>query len=261
MPTNVPRVIWRALLAIPLVAAHASGQAAATPMINQSADPLLRSFQFRSIGPASMGGRIDDIAVSESNPNIIYLGYATSGIWKSTNNGTTFEPVFDTYEVSSIGDLAIHPTNPDIVYAGTGESNNRQSSSMGGGLYKTTNGGRSWTLMGLRETQSISRVVLDPRNPETVYVAATGHLFGPNEQRGIYKSTNGGQSWTRVHYIDENTGFTDLVVDPSNASVLYAASYQRRRTTCCFNGGGPGSAIWARRRSFTAIIRTARTSI
>jgi len=236
------------MLAIPLVTsvvgAQGGGQAAAAPMINQSTDPLLRSFRFRSIGPASMGGRIDDIAVSESNPNIIYLGYATSGIWKSVNNGTTFEPVFDTYEVSSIGDLAIHPTNPDIVYAGTGESNNRQSSSIGGGIYKTTNGGRTWTLLGLKETQSISRVVIDPRNPETVYVAATGHLFGPNEERGIYKSTNGGQTWTKVKYVDENTGFTDLAIDPSNPSVLYAASYQRRRTTCCFNGGGPGSAIW-----------------
>ena len=247
MPNSVIRRAWRSVIALPLLttalAAQGGGQAAA-PMINQSTDPLLRSFRFRSIGPASMGGRIDDIAVSESNPNIIYLGYATSGIWKSVNNGTTFEPVFDTYEVSSIGDLAIHPTNPDIVYAGTGESNNRQSSSMGAGIYKTTNGGRTWTLIGLRETQSISRVVIDPRNPETVYVAATGHLFGPNEDRGIYKSTNGGQAWTKVKYVDENTGFTDLAIDPSNPSVLYAASYQRRRTTCCFNGGGPGSAIW-----------------
>ena len=252
MSKRVPRLSWRVLsvmaipVAVSLAGAQGGGQAAAAPapMINQSTDPLLRSFRLRSIGPASMGGRIDDIAVSESNPSIIYLGYATSGIWKSVNNGTTFEPVFDTYEVSSIGDLAIHPTNPDIVYAGTGESNNRQSSSFGGGVYKTTNGGRTWTLVGLRETQSISRVVIDPRNPETVYVAANGHLFGPNEERGIYKTTNGGQTWTKVKYVDENTGFTDLAIDPSNPSVLYAASYQRRRTTCCFSGGGPGSGIW-----------------
>ena len=248
MQTRVIRLAGRTLLALPLVAslaaAQGGGQAAATPMINQSTDPVLRSFRFRSIGPASMGGRIDDIEVSESNPNIIYIGYATSGIWKSVNNGTTFEPVFDTYEVSGFGDLAIHPTNPDIVYAGSGEANNRQSSSYGGGLYKTTDGGKTWTLMGLRETQTISRVVLDPRNPETVYVAANGPLFGPSEDRGIYKSTNGGRAWTKVKYIDENTGFTDLAIDHSNPSVLYAASYQRRRTNCCFNGGGPGSGVW-----------------
>jgi hypothetical protein len=186
------------------------GAQATTAMINQSTDPLLKNFRFRSIGPASMGGRIDDIEVSLSNPNIIYLGYATAGIWKSVNNGTTFEPVFETYEVGSFGDLAIHPTNPDIVYAGSGEANNRQSSTYGGGLYKTTDGGKTWRLMGLRETQTISRVVLDPRNPETVYVAANGSLFGPNEDRGIYKSTNGGQSWTKVKYVDENTASTSL---------------------------------------------------
>ena len=124
-------------------------------MINRSSNPVLANFRFRSIGPASMGGRIDDIAVVEQNPYIIYVAFATNGVWKSTNNGTTFEPVFDTYEVSSFGDLAIHPTNPDIVYAGSGEANNRQSSTYGGGLYKTTDGGKTWTLMGLRETQTI----------------------------------------------------------------------------------------------------------
>ncbi len=226
------------------LAAQGGGQASATPMINQSADPLLKAFRFRNIGPASMGGRIDDIEVSESNPNIIYLGYATGGVWKSENNGTTFEPVFDTYEVASIGDIAIHPTNPNIVYVGTGEANNRQTSSFGAGMYKTTDGGKTWSYIGLRETQSIGRVVIDPRNPETIYVAAVGHLFGPNEERGVYKSTNGGRTWAKVKYVDENTGFTDIAINHSNPNILYAASYQRRRDTCCFNGGGPGSGIW-----------------
>jgi photosystem II stability/assembly factor-like uncharacterized protein len=249
MSKGLTRLTWRALpvLAIPFLGLQAVAQGGgqdAAPTINQSNDPLLRAFRYRDIGPASMGGRIDDIAVSESNPNIIYVGYAVGGVWKSVNNGTTFEPVFDTYEVASVGDIAIHPTNPDIVYVGTGEPNNRQSSSFGAGMYKTTDGGRTWTYIGLRETQTISRVVIDPRNPNTVYVAAVGHLFGPNEERGIYKSTNAGQSWTKVKYVDENTGFTDLAIDHSNPQVLYAASYQRRRTTCCFNGGGPGSGIW-----------------
>ena len=140
---------------------------APAPMINPSEDPRSRSFRFRSIGPASMGGRIDDVAVAESDPNIIYLGYAVGGVWKSVNNGTTFEPVFDTYGSASIGDIAIHPTNPNIVYVGTGEANNRQTSSFGDGIYKTTDGGKTFTHIGLRETQTIARIVIDPRNPDT----------------------------------------------------------------------------------------------
>src|SRR6476661_2328575 len=213
------------------------------PSINQSTDPLLASFRFRSIGPASMGGRIDDIAVSESDPSIIYLGYAVGGVFRSENNGTTFEPVFETYGTASIGDIAIHPTNPSIVYVGTGEANNRQTSSFGDGIYKTTDGGRTFTNIGLRETQTIARIVIDPKNPETVYVAALGHLFGPNRERGVYKTTDGGKTWNLVKFIDQDTGFTDIVLDPSNSNIVYAASYQRRRQGCCFNGGGPSSGI------------------
>ncbi|MGH7655078.1 MAG: WD40/YVTN/BNR-like repeat-containing protein [Gemmatimonadaceae bacterium] len=212
--------------------------------INRSSDPLLDGVRFRSLGPASMGGRIDDIQVSESNPNIIYLGYAVGGVYRSVNNGTSFEPVFETYGSASIGAMAIHPTNPNIVYVGTGEANNRQTASFGDGIYKTTDGGKTFKNIGLKETQTIARIVIDPRNPEVVYVAADGHLFGPNAERGIYKTTDGGKSWNKIKYIDENTGFTDLVMDKSNPSVLYASSYERRRTACCFNGGGPGSAIW-----------------
>jgi len=162
------------------------------PMINQSTDGLLKSFRFRSIGPASMGGRIDDIAVSESDPNVIYVGYAVGGVFKSDNNGTTFTPVFETYGTASIGDIAIHPTNPNIVYVGTGEANNRQTSSFGDGIYKTTDGGKTFTNMGLKETQAIARIVIDPRNPETVYVASPGHLFVEQDQvhrrrHGVYR--------------------------------------------------------------------------
>jgi photosystem II stability/assembly factor-like uncharacterized protein len=214
------------------------------PTINGSTDPLLAPFRFRGIGPASMSGRIDDIAISETDPNIIYVGFAVNGVWKSENNGTTFEPIFDTYSTTSIGDIAIHPRNPNIVYVGTGEANNRQTSTFGDGMYKTTDGGKTFQHIGLRETQTIARIVIDPRNPEVLYVASPGHLFGPSPDRGIYKSSDGGKTWSKVKFIDENTGFTDLAMDPSNSSILYAASYQRRRTTCCFNGGGPGSALW-----------------
>ena len=212
--------------------------------INNSENPLLAGFRFRSIGPASMGGRIDDIAVAESDPNIIYVGYAVGGVFKSENNGTTYEPVFETYSSASIGDIAIHPTNPNIVYVGTGEANNRQTSSFGDGIYKTTDGGKTFANIGLRDTQTIARIVIDPRNPETVYVAAPGHLFGPNDDRGVFKTTDGGRTWNKVKFIDRDTGFTDIVMDPSNGNILYAASYQRRRSGCCFDGGGPGSALW-----------------
>jgi photosystem II stability/assembly factor-like uncharacterized protein len=216
----------------------------AKPPINPSSDPLLRSFVWRSIGPASMSGRIDDLAVVESNPSTYYVGFATGGLWKTINNGTTFEPVFDVYPTASIGDVAVCQTDPNIVWVGTGEPNNRQSSSFGDGIYKSIDSGKTFTYSGLKETQSIARVVIDPKDANIVYVAAVGHLFGPNKERGIYKTTDGGKNWANVKFIDEDTGFTDLVIDPADTKTLYAASYQRRRTSFGFNGGGPGCALW-----------------
>jgi photosystem II stability/assembly factor-like uncharacterized protein len=232
----VRRLLPLLLLAAPLFVVFPTGQ--------DGAAPLMSGFKFRSIGPASMGGRIDDIAVSESDPNVIYIGYAVGGVFKSENNGTTFAPVFEHYTTASIGDIAIHPTNPDIVYIGTGEANNRQTSSFGDGVYKTTDGGKTFTNIGLRETQTIARIVIDPRSPETVYVASPGHLFGPNPDRGVYKTTDGGRTWNKIKFIDDDTGFTDIALDPSSSSTIFAASYQRRRSGCCFNGGGAGSALW-----------------
>src|SRR4029453_17636027 len=162
------------------------------------------------------------------------------------------------YGTASIGDIAIHPTNPDIVYVGTGEPNNRQTSSFGDGIYKTTDGGRTFTNIGLKDTQTIARIVIDPHSPETVYVASPGHLFGPNPERGIFKTTDGGRSWTKIKFIDDDTGFTDIAIDPSNSNVLYAASYQRRRSGCCFNGGGPGGALW--KTTEAGKTRTKRTA-
>ncbi|MDX6305912.1 MAG: hypothetical protein QOI77_2881 [Blastocatellia bacterium] len=228
-----------------------SRSATATPIpsptptpVNWSTDPMLKRFVWRGIGPASMGGRIDDIAAVESNPYIFYVGFATGGVWKTVNNGTTFTPIFDTYSTASIGDIAIASSNPDTVWVGTGEPNNRQSSSFGDGIYKSTDGGKTFAKMGLENSQTIARIVIDPKDANIVYVAVLGHLFGPNKERGIYKTTDGGKTWNNVKFIDEDTGFTDLVMDASDSKTLYAASYQRRRTSWGFNGGGPGSGIW-----------------
>ena len=214
------------------------------PPINLSDDPTLRPFVWRSIGPANIGGRVDDIAVVESNPSTIYVGFATGGIWKSINNGTTWTPIFDTYPVSSIGDIAIAPSNPDVIYVGTGEANNRQSSSFGAGVYKSTDAGKTFEYVGLKDTQSIGRIVVHPKDPNIAYVAALGHLFGPNPERGLFKTTDGGRTWTNTKFIDNDTGFTDVVMDPSNPNVLFAASYQRRRVPWGYNGGGAGSGLW-----------------
>ena len=233
-------------LAGSLPCARRADRAAATRLDPRQplGQPPLSSFRFRSIGPAAMGGRVDDIAVAPSNHSVIYIGYATGGVFRSVNAGTTFEPVFERYGSASIGALAIDPTNPDVVYVGTGEPNNRQTSSFGDGLYKSTDGGKTFANIGLRETQTIARIVIDPKHPEVVYVAVPGHLFGPSPDRGVYKTTDGGKTWNKIKYIDENTGFTDIAMDPKDPSTLYAASYQRRRSGCCFNGGGPGSALW-----------------
>jgi photosystem II stability/assembly factor-like uncharacterized protein len=212
--------------------------------VHKSTDPILRNFTWRSIGPANMGGRIDDIAVVESNPSTFYVGFATGGVWKTTNNGTTFTPVFDEQPVTSIGDIAIAPSDPNVVYVGTGEPNNRQSSSFGAGMFKSADAGKTWKQIGLVDTQSIARIVVHPKDPNIVYVAALGHLFGPNRERGLYKTTDGGATWTNTKFVDPDSGFTDLVMDPANPNILYAASYQRRRVPWGFNGGGSGSGIW-----------------
>jgi len=165
-------------------------------------------------------------------------------VWKTTNNGTTWFPVFDQAPNLSIGDIAIAPSNPQIVWVGTGEANQRQSTSYGGGIFKSTDGGNTWAFMGLGNTGTIGRIVIDPRNPDVVYVAAAGDLFKSDPERGLYKTVDGGKTWTKSNFVDADTGFIDVAMDPSNPQFLIAASYQRRRTVWGFNGGGPGSALW-----------------
>ena len=206
--------------------------------------PLLKGFVFRSIGPAVMMGRADDVEGSEKDPMLIYAGFATGGVWKSTDGGNHWKSLWDNMPNESIGSIGISPSNPDVVYVGTGEGNNRQSSSIGNGVWGTKDGGNTWTHMGLENTQSIQRVVVDPTNPNIAFVAAGGHLFGPNPDRGLYKTTDGGKTWKKAKYLDENTGFTDVAIDPKNPKIVFASSYMRRRTWWGFNGGGPNSGLW-----------------
>lgn len=211
-------------------------------------DSILGTFRWRSIGPANMGGRTVDIEGVESNPKIIYAGAATSGLWKTVNGGTTWEPIFDDLPVVSIGDLAVYRNDPDIVYVGTGEANGRNSSPWGGGVYKTTDGGETWESLGLKETYHIGRVLIDPDDPDVVFVAAVGHLWAPNPERGVFKTTDGGRTWDKVLFINDETGVTDLVMDPGDKNRMVAAAYERQRDA--FSGGnpekmtGPGSGIY-----------------
>ncbi|HJT15813.1 MAG TPA: hypothetical protein VJ853_00420 [Thermoanaerobaculia bacterium] len=203
-----------------------------------------KALKFREIGPAVMGGRIDDFAVVESNPDIVYVGSASGGVFKTVNGGITWEPLFDDQATSTIGDITIAPSDPSIVWVGSGEANNRQSSSWGNGVYKSTDGGKTWTRMGLEKTMAIGRIVINPSDPNIVYVAAGGNLWGPSPDRGVYKTTDGGKTWTKVLFVNDDTGVSDIIMDPTSPGTLLAAAYQRRRTVFGYNGSGPGSAIY-----------------
>ena len=224
--------------------APAKAAAAPAPMAPVPVATEFDKLHFRSIGPATMSGRISDFAVYEANPAIYYVGTAHGGVWKTTNNGATYTPMFQDQGLIAIGDVTVSQTNPDLVWVGAGESNNRQSTSWGGGVFKSTDGGKTFALMGLPESKHINRVLIHPTNNDIVWVAATGPLFGPGGDRGVYKTTDGGKTWKQVLKVDDMTGANDLAMSSTDPNVMYASTYQRLRTACCMNGGGPGSALW-----------------
>src|SRR5262249_12517193 len=231
----------RVLARLSLLAAALAAVVLAWPA--PSAEParldssLFDSFAVRSIGPANMGGRITDVAVVESNPTTMDVGAASGGVWKPPDGGDSWTPVFDTQSTSWIGDVAVAPSDPDVVWVGTGEANPRNSVSCGDGVYKSTDGGKTWKNVGLKETHHVGRAVIHPKNPDVVWVAALGHFWAPNKERGVYKTSDGGKTWEKSLFIDEETGFADLAIDPSDPEVLYAATYHVRRDG--FAGGNP----------------------
>jgi len=219
---------------------------AATPLSAQRAISTsdMVNLRPREIGPAVTGGRIADVAADPANPSTLYIASASGGVWRTTTQGHTWTPLTDDLPVSAFGDVALAPSDPRVVYIGSGEQNNRQSTTWGNGVYRSDNGGDSWRHLGLVETRHIGKIEVHPDNPDVAYVAALGNLWAPNEERGIFRTTDGGDSWEKVLYVDEFTGAVDMVMDPVQPNILYAATYQRQRRTWGFNGGGPGSGIW-----------------
>lgn len=205
---------------------------------------LFHGIKPRNIGPAGMSGRVTAIATDPRNYDILYIGTASGGLWKSMNAGTTFTPVFDNENVASIGALAVDPLRPDIVWAGTGEGNPRNSVTGGYGIYKSLDGGKTWKLMGLKETRHIHRIVINPVNSDIVYAGALGSPWGPGNERGLYRTTNGGETWEKILFTCETCGVADLVIDPQNPDKLLAGMWNHQRWPWFFNSGGPGSGIY-----------------
>lgn len=232
-------------LGTPALAQRAGGRAARPDTAARSpfSAEAFGGLKARAIGPAMTSGRVMSIAVHPANVGIIYVGTASGGLWKTTNGGATWDPIMDREGSYSIGWVTLDPRNPNVVWVGTGERNSQRSVAYGDGVYKSEDGGRSWKNVGLKESEHIGRIVVDPRNSDVVYVAAQGPLWSAGGDRGLYKTSDGGKSWTRVLAISDNTGVSDVVLDPRNPDVIVAASYQRRRHFFTLINGGPESAI------------------
>src|SRR5262245_15150364 len=205
---------------------------------------VLKGLEFRSIGPAIQTGRVQDIAIDPKNPNTWYVATAFGGLWKTVNRGTTFTPIFDNGGSFTLCCVVVDPKNSSVIWLGAGENASQRSAHFGDGIYKSIDAGKTWQRMGLAASEHIGQILIDPRNSSVVYVAAQGPLWSAGGERGLYKTTDGGTTWTRVLHISDDTGISDLVFDPKNPDVLYASSYQRRRAVGQMIGGGPEGGIW-----------------
>ena len=216
----------------------ASSTFAASPDVS-----ILKNLQWREVGPYR-GGRADAVVGIADQPSVYYFGATGGGVWKTTDGGQSWKPVSDGFFGGTIGAIAVAPSDPAVVYVGTGEETIRGNVSPGGGMWKSTDAGKTWTKIGLEDSQHIARIRVHPTNPDLVYVAALGHAFGPNEMRGVYRSRDGGKSWERVLFVNRDSGAVDLTFDPSNARILYASTWRFRRGPSFFESGGEGSALW-----------------
>ena len=207
-------------------------------------ESVFRELKWRSVGPRFQGGRIETIAVDPRNSSVIYVGAGAGNLWKTVNNGTTWKPIFEQESTFAMGEVAVSPSNPDILWVGTGERLMARSSYAGTGIFKSTDGGETWRNMGLADSHHIARVIVDPKDPNIVYVAVIGHLFTQNEERGVFKTTDGGKIWSKVHYIDDRTGAIDLVMHPNDSQVLYATTWEHDRTSWGHVAHGKGCGLY-----------------
>lgn len=207
-------------------------------------DSWFSQMAWREVGPTATGGRVVDIAVDPNDDHHIFVASAAGGLWETVNNGTTWNCIFENENTTTIGDIALDPQDVKTIWVGTGESNNQRSSLWGDGIYKSTDGGKTWKNMGLKDSHHIGRVIVDPTDSDTVYVAALGHLYSSNTERGLFRTTDGGKTWKKVLYVNPDVGVVDVVLDPKNPDTLFAASYERRRRAWNFDGAGPGSGIY-----------------
>ncbi|WP_218081730.1 WD40/YVTN/BNR-like repeat-containing protein [Anthocerotibacter panamensis] len=220
-----------------------SGLVAAAPVLAQDAE-FFKGMPARSLGPAGMSGRIAAIEGINADPSTLYVGAATGGVWKTTNSGTTWTPIFDEQKASSIGAIAAFQPNPSTVWVGTGEANLRNSAGVGRGVFKSLDGGKTWKFLGLEKTEHISRILLHPTNPDIAYVAALGTTWGENPERGVFKTSDGGKTWKKILFVDNRSGAADLILDPSNPNRLLAAVWEHRRWPWFFKSGGAGSGLY-----------------
>ncbi len=205
---------------------------------------LVQDLKPRNIGPGGMSGRVTAIDVVHAEPDVMFVGTASGGLWKSTSGGIKWEPVFDKEVTASIGAVAIQQNNPSVIWVGTGEGNPRNSLNGGYGVYKSLDGGKSWKSMGLEKTRHIHRIVIDPSDPNTVYVGAIGSPWGEHPERGVFKTTDGGKTWAKVLFVNNQTGIADLVMDPTNPNKLFAAMWEHKRDPWFFKSGGAGSGLY-----------------
>jgi hypothetical protein len=228
-------------VASPTATVSSSATPAPSTTPPQLTDVLFKNLKARSIGPAVMGGRVSEIAISPNNPFVFYVALGHGGIFKTNDSGVTFDPIFDKQPMLSIGAIAVAPSDSDVIWAGTGEANDRNSSDWGDGVYRSTDGGEKWQNVGLKNSRTIARIVVDPKKPDLVYVAAMGNLWADGGERGLFKTTDAGKTWklilkaTAPH--DVRTGCGDVVIDPNNSETVYAALYARQRTPWSFTSG------------------------